>query len=98
MINLGAMPGVKAVPATGSTPQDIPVRIDFVAEDSQFGGRRGWRDGERIVNFKSEACRLADLIEGDAGMQAEDLHPSGARVEAENGQVGDDTIGAGSGG
>lgn len=96
LINLGA---VARLPfqTTGSAPQDVAVRIDFVAEDAQFGVSRGWGDGEGIANFEGEAGSLADLIKRDAGMKTEDLHPSGRRVKAENSQVGDDPIRAGSG-
>ncbi len=73
------------------------MRIDFVAEDAQFGVGRRRGDGEGIVNFEGEAGCLADLIKRNAGVKTEDLHPSGRRVKAENGQVGDNPIRAGSG-
>src|SRR5262249_54642030 len=85
-------PGVLA----GSPPaDDVAPGIDLLAEDAQLLAGRGRGDGERLGRAQLEAGAGRDAREGDAGVQAGDLHAPGLLVVAEDGEVGDDAVGPG---
>src|SRR5262249_3902095 len=81
-----------------STPSDnVTMRIHFFTQNLQFVRSRRQGGRQRLVDAQFEPGRLPDLLQGDAGVQAADLHAPGVFVVGQDGQVGDDAVRPGGG-
>src|SRR5437588_1108915 len=85
-------------PLNLAAADDVSMRVNPLAQDAEFNLRGRQRGLQRLANAQVETSVVLDLLKGNAGVHAEDFHALTDFMIAQDGQVGDDAIRAGSGG